>query len=136
MSHATRPSTTPSRPRKSATRSSHPQRTASGRTCNRSEKNNYTKRPPREGVFSSNDLDFSFFKKKYRFRVPQFREVLCHKTNHLLQAQKHQIKQHSLQKNNRRNSCPAFGWPRCAQILPRLHHTRAHHVPCVLLAEY
>ena len=27
-------------------------------------------------------------------------------------------------KNNRRNSCPAFGWPRCAQILPRLHHTR------------
>ena len=22
------------------------------------------------------------------------------------------------------------------QILPRLHHTRAHHVPCVLLAEY
>jgi len=31
---------------------------------------------------------------------------------------------------------PWFGWPRCAQILPRLHHTRAHHVPCVLLAEY
>ena len=39
-------------------------------------------------------------------------------------------------KNNGRNSCPAFGWPRCAQILPRLHHTWAHHVPCVLLAEY
>ena len=34
-------------------------------------------------------------------------------------------------KNNRRNSCPAFGWPRRAQILPRLHHTGAHHVPCV-----
>ena len=39
-------------------------------------------------------------------------------------------------KKNRRNSCPAFEWPRCAQILPRLHHTKAHHVACVLLAEY
>ena len=34
-------------------------------------------------------------------------------------------------KNNGRNSCPAFGWHRRAQILPRVHHTGAHHVPCV-----